>query len=154
MVEGLGCYRTSPTQPINQSCTSNLNSRWNSKLRLCVTRKRRTSVCPNVVENSKCVTATSNLISFRRLCRSAIDHRRQSTNTGQCAIGTVVSLGAAGTLTPLDRATETLCQKNWIRYQRFMDDYMIFAKTHNKLKAAIKRVYAVLEPFSCKIQAN
>jgi len=25
---------------------------------------------------------------------------------------------------------------------------MIFAKTHNKLKAAIKRVYAVLEPFS------
>ena len=27
MVEGLGCYRTSPTQPINQSCTSNLNSR-------------------------------------------------------------------------------------------------------------------------------
>ena len=66
----------------------------------------------------------------------------------------VVNLGAAGTLTPLDRATETLCQKNWIRYQRFMDDYMIFAKTHNKLKAAIKRVYAVLEPFSCKIQAN
>ena len=28
----------------------------------------------------------------------------------------VVSLGAVGTLTPLDRATETLCQKNWIRY--------------------------------------
>ncbi len=63
-------------------------------------------------------------------------------------------MGVAGTLTPLDRATETLCQKNWIRYQWFMDDYMIFAKTHNKLKAAIKRVYAVLEPFSCKIQAN
>jgi hypothetical protein len=35
-----------------------------------------------------------------------------------------------------------------------MDDYMIFAKTRNKLKAAIKRMYAVLEPFSCKIQAN
>ncbi len=31
MVEGLGCYRTSPTQPINQSCTSNLNSRVNRK---------------------------------------------------------------------------------------------------------------------------
>ena len=66
----------------------------------------------------------------------------------------MVNLAAVGTLTPLDRATETLCQKNWIRYQWFMDDYMIFAKTHNKLKAAIKRVYAVLEPFSCKIQAN
>ena len=32
MVEGLGCYRTSPTQPINQSCTSNLNSRINKTL--------------------------------------------------------------------------------------------------------------------------
>jgi len=32
------------------------------------------------------VTATPNLISFRRLCRSEIDHQ-QSTNTGQCAIG-------------------------------------------------------------------
>ena len=32
MVEGLGCYRTSPTQPINQSCTSNLNSRAYSAL--------------------------------------------------------------------------------------------------------------------------
>ena len=30
MVEGLGCYRTSPTQPINQSCTSNLNSRFHN----------------------------------------------------------------------------------------------------------------------------
>ena len=26
-VEGLGCYRISPSQPVNQSCTSNLNSR-------------------------------------------------------------------------------------------------------------------------------
>ena len=32
-------------------------------------------------------------------------------------------------LTPLDRAVETFCQKNWIRCQRFMDDYVIFAKT-------------------------
>ena len=38
---------------------------------------------------------------------------------------------------------EGLCKKNWIRYQRFMDDYVIFAKTRNKLKAAIKRMYAV-----------
>ena len=40
---------------------------------------------------------------------------------------------------------ETLYQKNWIRYQRFMDDYVIFAKTRNKLKAAIERMYAVLD---------
>ena len=32
-------------------------------------------------------TADSNLISFSRLCRSAIDHHRHSTNTGQYAIG-------------------------------------------------------------------
>ena len=43
------------------------------------------------------VTADSNFISFGRLCRSAIDHRHYSINTGQCAIGTGVSLGSAGT---------------------------------------------------------
>ena len=43
------------------------------------------------------VTADSNLISFGRLYRSAIDHHRHSTDTGQCAIGTVVSLESAGT---------------------------------------------------------
>ena len=48
-------------------------------------------------------------------------------------------------LTPLDRAMEDLCKKNWIRYQRFMDDYVIFAKTCHKLKAAIKRMSAVLD---------
>ena len=46
-------------------------------------------------------------------------------------------------LTPLDQAMEGLCKKNWIRYQRLMDDYVIFDKTRNKLKAAIKRMYAV-----------
>jgi len=46
-------------------------------------------------------------------------------------------------LTPLDRAMEDLCRKNWIRYQRFMDDYVIFAKTRNQLKGAIMRVSAV-----------
>ena len=35
---------------------------------------------------NECVTTASNSISFRRLCQSAIDYR-QSTNTGQCAIG-------------------------------------------------------------------
>ncbi len=40
---------------------------------------------------------------------------------------------------------EDLCKKNWFRYQRYMDDYVIFAKTRNKLKAAIKRMYAVLD---------
>ena len=43
-----------------------------------------------------CVPADSNLIV--RLCRSAIDHRRHSTDAGQCAIGRVVNLESAGTL--------------------------------------------------------
>ncbi len=47
-------------------------------------------------ENSKCVTAASNSISFRRLCRSAIDHRRHSTNPGQCAIGMGGQFGGGG----------------------------------------------------------
>ena len=38
----------------------------------------------------------SNTISFRRLCRSAIDHRHQSTNTGQYAIGTGGQFGGGG----------------------------------------------------------
>ena len=52
----------------------------------------------------KAVTADSNSISFRRLSRSAIDHRRRSTSTGQCAIGVVFSLGAGGTTVRVKRA--------------------------------------------------
>ena len=39
-------------------------------------------------ENLNVVPADSNLISLGRLCQSAIDHHRHSTNTGQCVIGT------------------------------------------------------------------
>ncbi len=42
------------------------------------------------------VTTDSNSISFRRLCRSAIDHRRHSTDTGQYAIGTGGQFGGGG----------------------------------------------------------
>ena len=42
------------------------------------------------------VPAAPNLISFGRWCRSAIDHHRQSTNTGQCAIGTGGKFGVGG----------------------------------------------------------
>ena len=42
------------------------------------------------------VTATPNLISFRMWCRSAIDHRRHSIDTGQCAIGTGGQFGGGG----------------------------------------------------------
>ena len=42
------------------------------------------------------VLVTPNLISFRRLCRSAIDHHRPSTDTGQCAIGMGGQFGVGG----------------------------------------------------------
>ena len=42
------------------------------------------------------VPADSNLISFCRLCRSAIDHHRHSTNSGQCAIGAGGQFGGDG----------------------------------------------------------
>ena len=42
------------------------------------------------------VTADCNLIRFRRLYRSAIDHRHQSTNTGQYAIGMGGQFGGGG----------------------------------------------------------
>ena len=48
------------------------------------------------------VTADSNLISFGRLCRSAIDDHRPSTNTGQCAIGTAGQFGVGGNTRPQD----------------------------------------------------
>ena len=70
---------------------------------------------------------------------------RRRTGKGMVAGGAISPLLGGLYLTPLDRAMETLCQKNWIRYQRFMDDYVIFAKTRNKLKAAIKRMYAELD---------
>lgn len=57
-------------------------------------------------------------------------------------------------LTPLDRAMEDLCKKNWIRYQRFMDDYVIFAKTCHKLKAAIKRMCAVLDTLQLTVHPD
>ena len=68
---------------------------------------------------------------------------RRGTGKGMVAGGAISPL-LGGLYLPLDRAMEGLCKKNWIRYQRFMDDYVIFAKTRNKLKAAIKRMYAVL----------
>ena len=48
-------------------------------------------------------------------------------------------------LTPLDRAMEQLQPRHDIRYQRFMDDYLIFAPTRHKLKAALRTMYRVLD---------
>lgn len=57
-------------------------------------------------------------------------------------------------LTPLDRAMEDLCGKSWIRYQRLVDDYAIFAKTRHRLKAAIKLMRAVLDILQVNVHPN
>ena len=80
------------------------------------------------------------------------DQRR--TGKGMVAGGAISPLLGGLYLTPLDRAMEDLCKKNWIRYQRFMDDYVIFAKTRNKLKAAIKRMYAVLDTLQLTVHPD
>ena len=53
---------------------------------------------------------------------------------GMVAGGSISPLLGAVYLTPLDRAMEQLQPRHNIRYQRFMDDYLIFAPTRHKLK--------------------
>jgi len=57
-------------------------------------------------------------------------------------------------LTPLDRAMEALSTGGSIRYQRFMDDYVIFARTRNRLRAAIKRMYGVHESLKLSVHPD
>jgi len=49
------------------------------------------------------------------------------TGCGMVAGGSISPLLGAVYLTPLDRAMEKLQPSHDIRYQRFMDDYLIFA---------------------------
>ena len=67
------------------------------------------------------------------------------TGCGMVAGGSISPLLGAVYLTPLDRAMEQLQPRHNIRYQRFMDDYLIFAPTRHKLKAALRCMYRVLE---------
>lgn len=79
---------------------------------------------------------------------------RRSTGKGMVAGGAISPLLGGLYLTPLDRAMEGLCQKGWIRTQRYMDDTVIFASTRHTLKAAIKRLYAVLETLKLTIHPD
>ena len=58
----------------------------------------------------------------------------RGSGKGMVAGGAISPLLGGLYLTPLDRAMEGLCQKNWIRYQRFMDDYVIFGKTEKGVR--------------------
>jgi RNA-directed DNA polymerase len=64
---------------------------------------------------------------------------------GMIAGGSISPLIGALYLTPLDKLMEDLQATTGIRYQRYMDDYVIFAPTRHKLRKAIKLMYVVLD---------
>ena len=51
----------------------------------------------------------------------------------------------------LDKQMEDLQATTGIRYQRYMDDYVIFAPTRHKLRKAIKLMYAVLDDLKVEV---
>ncbi len=73
---------------------------------------------------------------------------------GMVAGGSISPLLGAVYLTPLDRAMEKLQPRHDIRYQRFMDDYLIFAPTRHKLKTALRAMYRVLEQLKLNVHPD
>ena len=76
------------------------------------------------------------------------------TGCGMVAGGSISPLLGAVYLTPLDRAMEKLQPRHDIRYQRYMDDYLIFAPTRHKLKAALRCMYRVLEQLKLTVHPD
>ena len=70
---------------------------------------------------------------------------------GMIAGGSISPLIGALYLTPLDKLMEDLQATTGIRYQRYMDDYVIFAPTRHKLRKAIKLMYAVLDDLKVEV---
>ena len=76
------------------------------------------------------------------------------TGCGMVAGGSISPLLGAVHLTPLDRAMEKLQPRHDIRYQRFMDDYLIFSPTRHKLKAALRFMYRILEQLKLTVHPD
>ena len=76
------------------------------------------------------------------------------TGCGMVAGGSISPLLGAVYLTPLDRAMEKLQPSHDTRYQRFMDDYLIFAPTRHKLKSALRCMYRVLEQLKLTVHPD
>ena len=57
-------------------------------------------------------------------------------------------------LTPLDRALKALKSRIDALYQRFMDDFLIFAPARHKLKAAPRHMYAVLKTLRATVHPD
>jgi hypothetical protein len=78
----------------------------------------------------------------------------QALGRGMVAGGAISPLLGAVYLTPLDRAMEDAEARWGIRYQRYMDDYVIFAPTRHKLKAALRRMYTVLDQLKLSVHPD
>jgi RNA-directed DNA polymerase len=70
---------------------------------------------------------------------------------GMVAGGAISPLIGALYLMPLDKLMEDLQATIGIRYQRYMDDYVIFAPTRHKLRKAIKLMYAMLDDLKVEV---
>jgi RNA-directed DNA polymerase len=73
---------------------------------------------------------------------------------GIVASGAISPLLGAVYLTPLDRTMQALAQRQPIKYQRFMDDYLIFAKSRHALRKAIKSMYDVLATLKLQVHPD
>ena len=71
------------------------------------------------------------------------DHN--SGGKGMVAGGALSPLIGALYLMPLDKLMKDLQGSLGVRYQRYMDDFVIFAPTRHKLRKAIKQMYGVLD---------
>lgn len=76
---------------------------------------------------------------------------RCGSGKGLTAGGTLSPLLAALYLTPLDRAMEVEMRRHDVRYMRYMDDFVIFAKTRFHLRRAIKIVHRVLSKLKLRV---
>ncbi len=77
------------------------------------------------------------------------DHNK--SGKGMVAGGAISPLIGALYLMPLDKLMEELQATTGIRYQRYMDDYVIFAPTRHKLRKAIKLMYAMLDDLKVEV---
>ena len=77
-----------------------------------------------------------------------------SKGQGMVAGGAISPLLGAIYLTPLDRAMEH-CERRWgIRYQRYMDDFVIFAPSRHKLRTVLREMYQVLDQLKLNVHPN
>lgn len=76
---------------------------------------------------------------------------RSGSGKGLTAGGALSPLLAALYLTPLDRAMEVEIIRQNVRYMRYMDDFVIFARTRFQLRRAIRTVHQVLNKLHLRV---